>query len=91
MANDKKTYQTKQYSKKFFRKTFPPNHNPLIGTLPGDTLHNVHDAIALLQELIVNSDEGLMPSQSVNMGYYFLMNCVLSALRFELYNRKEAE
>lgn len=86
---NKSTQQQKQYSKKFFRKTFPPNHNPLIGTLQGDTLQNVHDAIALLQELTINSDDGLMPSDSVNMGYYLLMNSVLSALRFELYNRNK--
>ena len=88
---DNKTHDKKQYSKKFFRKSFPPNHNPLIGTLHGDTLHNVHDAIALLQELSINSDGGLMPSESINTGYYFLMDCILCALHFELYHRKESK
>lgn len=86
---DNKIHHKKQYPKHYFRKPFPPNHNPLIGTLQGDTLHNVHDAIALLQELTVNSDEGLMASESINAGYYFLTECILYALRFEIYHRKE--
>jgi hypothetical protein len=86
-----KTHRKKQYSKEFFRKSFPPNHNPLIGTLHADTLHNVHDAIAVLQEITVNSNEGLMPSESINTGYYFLTDCILTALRFELYHRKESK
>jgi hypothetical protein len=89
MAKNKKGSCHKKYSKKFFSKTLPANHNPLIGSLHGDTLHNIHDAIALLQELSLHSDDGLMPSPSANMGYYFLMSCILNALRFELYNRKD--
>lgn len=79
----------KQYSRKFFRKIFPPNHNPLIGALQIDTLNNVHDAVALLQELATNSDEYPATSKSINMGYYLFTDCILSALRFEIYNRKK--
>jgi hypothetical protein len=87
----KRKARGKKFKRKYFLKPFPANHNPLIGTLHGDTLLNVHDAIALLQELSVNSDDGLMPSESVSTGYYFFMDCILRALRFELYNREEKE
>ena len=90
MSNtDERSHRKKQYSKKFFLKKFPPNHNPLIGVLHKDTLLNVHDAIALLQELTINSDDGVMPSGSVNMGYFYSMDCILNALRFEIYHRKK--
>ena len=80
-----------KFSHKYFLRPFPPNHNPLIGSLHKDTLNNVHDAIAALQELAVNSsDEEVLASSSVNMGYFFLMECVLHALRFEIHHRKDS-
>ena len=80
-----------QYSKKFFQKTLPPNHNPLIGMLQMDTIHNVHDAVALLQEITVcPGDDGFMFSEWSNTGYYYLMDCVLRALRFEIYYREKS-
>ena len=87
----KRKTRGKKFKRKYFLKLFPPNHNPLIGVLHADTLLNVHDAIALLQELAVNSDDGLMPSESVSTGYFFLMDCILRALRFEIYNRQDKE
>lgn len=69
MSKINNTQQYKeQYTKDFFRKSFPPNHNPLIGTLQGDALHNVHDVIAMLQDLVVNSNDSAL-SESVNTGY----------------------
>ena len=91
MAKGNNKNKKQQYSRKFFLKTFPPNHNPLIGVLHMDTIHNVHNAIALLQELTINSDDGLMPNESINTGYYFLTDCILRALRFEMYHRKKSK
>lgn len=89
MGKNKRGLSAKKFSRKFFLEPFPANHNPLIGMLHKDTLRNVHDAIAFLQELTVNSDDGLMPSESISTGYYFLTDCVLRALRFEIYNRQD--
>ena len=89
MSKGNKKSKKQQYSRKFFLKQFPPNHNPLIGVLQKDTLRNVHDAITLLQELCINSDDGMTPSDAINMGYFYVMDSVLRALRFELYNRKD--
>lgn len=60
----------------------PPNHNPLIGLLQTDTLINVHDSLTTLQELTINSDLCLCPAS--NNGLYFLMDCIIDALRFEI-------
>ena len=92
MAKENKNRGNRQYSRKFFLLQFPPNHNPLIGTLQIDTIHNVHDAIALLQEITVcPRDDGFMFSEWSNTGYYYLMDCILRALRFEIYNRKKKQ
>ena len=69
MSKNKQGSHDKKFSRKFFLEPFPANHNSLIGVVHGDTLRNVHDAIALLQELADNSGDGLMPSESINMGY----------------------
>lgn len=63
----------------------PPNHNPLIGILHGDTLINVHDSLSALQELTVSppNDELNLSTASSN-GLYFLLCCVKDALRFEI-------
>ena len=79
----------KQYSRKYFQKAFPPNHNPIIGTLHMDTIHNVHDAIALLQEIAVCAgDNEFLFSKWSNNGYFYLSDCILHTLRFEIYHRE---
>lgn len=63
----------------------PPNHNPLIGLLHGDTLINVYDTLSTIQELTVsppNSELNLYGSSS--SGLYFLLCCIRDALRFEI-------
>ena len=63
----------------------PPNHNPLIGALHGDTLINVHDSLATLQELTVSPPGGeLNLSSASSNGLYFLLCCITDALRFEI-------
>ena len=90
MSKNKQGHGVKMFSSKYFLEPFPLNHNPLIGMLHKDTLNNVNDDIALLQDLTVNPDEGgLMLSEFSNMGYFFLMDCVLYVLRFEIYHQKE--
>lgn len=66
----------------------PPNHNPLIGLLHGDTLINVHDSLSTLQELTVSPPNGeLCLSSTSSNGLYFLMCCIKDALRFEINHR----
>ena len=66
----------------------PPNHNPLIGVLQGDTLINVYDSLSLLQDLTAASPSGeLMLSRSSGNGLYFLLCCIKDALRFEIDHR----
>ena len=78
-----------QYSEKFFRKPFPPNHNSLIGSLHDDTLHNVHDALCTLQELTFSGEhDQLTLSENSTAGLFYLMECIIHALRFELYHRE---
>lgn len=63
----------------------PPNHNPLIGVLHGDTLINVHDSLSTLQELTVSPPGGeLNLSSASSNGLYFLICCIKDALRFEI-------
>ncbi len=89
MAKKNKADRKKQYSKKFFKTPFPPHHNPLIGSLQKDTLHNVHDAIATLQELTISCEQDqLVLSEYATGGLFYLLECVGYALRFELYHRK---
>lgn len=74
-----------QYS---FNKPFPPNHNILIGSLHDDTLHNVHDALCTLQELTFSDKQDqLTLSENSTAGLFYLMECIIHALRFELYHR----
>jgi len=49
----KQKTNNKRYSKKYFQKPFPPNHNALIGTMQYDTLYNVRDAISTIQDLTI--------------------------------------
>ncbi len=66
-----------------------PHHNPLIGYLQIDTLHNVHDAMATLQELSANCEQDqLVLSEQATSGLFYLMETVIHALRFELYHRQ---
>ena len=77
----------KQYSEKYFQKPFPPNHNPLIGAMRYDTLCNVRDAIYTIQDL-TNPPEGINLSTKSSTGMYFILNCVIGALQFEIWHRK---
>jgi len=77
----------KRYSKNYFQKPFPPNHNPLIGTMQVDTLCNVRDAIYTIQDLST-LPEGIDLSPKSSTGMYFIMNCILNALQFEIQHRK---
>ncbi len=89
MAKKNQADREKQYSKKCFKTTFPPHHNPLIGYLQIDTLHNVHDAMATLQELSANCEQDqLVLSEQATSGLFYLMETVIHALRFELYHRQ---
>ena len=82
--------ENRKYSKKFFRKPFPPNHNPLIGTVPDDTIHNVLDVVSVLQELTINPEQGeLVFSEFSTSGFFLVLSCIRDALRFELYHRKK--
>lgn len=63
----------------------PPNHNPLIGLLHGDTLINIHDSLSVLQDLTANGELNL--SDASNNGLYFLLCCIKDALRFEIDQR----
>ncbi len=76
----------KKYTRKYFRKTFPPNHNPLIGTLQMDTFANVRDALYTLRELTEVQDFG--PTEKSMTGLHFLMTCIIKAVDFEIENRK---
>jgi len=68
----------------------PPNHNPLIGLLHGDTLINVCDSLSTLQDLTVSPPNGeLNLSPPSNNGLYFLMSCIIDALRFEIDHRNK--
>lgn len=70
----------------------PPNHNPLIGLVQGDTLINVHNSLSTLQELTISPPNGelnLCPAS--NNGLYILMCCILDALRFEIDCRDKLE
>jgi len=88
MSKGNKKSKKQQYSRKYFIKTFPPNHNPLIGMVHDDTLKNVHDVIVVLQDLAVSSEQDQIASSPYTAGGLFrLTECVLYALRFELYHR----
>lgn len=76
----------KKYTQKYFDRPFPPNHNPLIASLPKDTLANVRDALCTLKELTEAPDFGL--SEGSATGLHFLMLCIIKAVDFEVNNRK---
>lgn len=76
----------KKYTKKYFQRHFPPNHNPLIGTLQMDTFANVRDALCTLRELTEVNDFGL--TEGSTTGLHFLMTCIIKAVDFEINNRK---
>lgn len=85
MSKGNKKSKKQQYSRKYFIKTFPPNHNPLIGMLHDDTLKNVHDSIVVFQDIAVSSEQD--SSRYTTEGLFWLLECVLYALRFELHHR----
>ena len=57
------------YSKEYFAQEFPPNHNPLIGSMREDTLCNVRDALHALNEL--NETQELRSFESAQVGCIF--------------------
>lgn len=75
------------YSKKYFQKPFPPNHNPLIGTMPVDTLCNIRDVIATIQDLTNLSEESNLSTSSAT-GVHLIFSCVFDALQFEIQHRQ---
>jgi len=76
----------KKYRKKYFIKSFPPNHNPLIGMLKDDTLCNIRNGLCTLRELTEAPDFAM--TENAIDGYHLLMTCMVDAINFELYNRK---
>lgn len=77
------------FPKDYFNGPFPPMHNPLIGSLPADTFHNVHDAMSTLQELTVGCEQDeLVLSEHATGGLFTIMECIIHALHFELYHRR---
>lgn len=79
-------HQHRKYPKQYFVNTFPPNHNPIIGMLQEDTMCNVRNTLCTLQELTETEEFG--SGEHVIDGYHMLLNCLISAMNFELYNRK---
>lgn len=67
----------------------PPNQNPLIGSIHGDTLINVRDCLDLLSDLGFYEDT--MMTDGAITGYYRLMSCVRNALVFEISHRDNIE
>ncbi|MBX2807878.1 MAG: hypothetical protein KTR20_04525 [Cellvibrionaceae bacterium] len=78
--------ESQQYAKKYFRKPFPPNHNPIIGSMRIDTLCNAHNALCLLRQITEPKD--YQTEKDVEKGLFFLMTCIINALYFEINNRK---
>ena len=76
----------KKYTKRYFQRPFPPNHNPLIATAPMDTFTNVRDALCTLRELTEVPDFNLTERSVIGM--HFLMTCIIKAVDFEIENRK---
>ena len=76
----------KKYTKKYFERPFPPNHNPLIASSRADTLNNVSNALYALKELTESPDFGM--TDNTTTGFHFLMLCVIKAVDFENYNRQ---
>ena len=81
-----KTDKPKKYSTKYFLKTLPSTHNPLIGMLRDDTLCNVRNALCALREITETPDFG-MTEHAID-GYHLLMTGIVDAINFELYKRK---
>ena len=82
----KEQSKPKKYSKKYFIKPFPPNHNPLIGSMQADTFANVRDALCTLRELTEVREFGL--TEGSVTGLHFLMTCIIKAVDFEIDNRE---
>ncbi len=77
----------KKYGNKYFSNpTPPPPHNPMIGSMQGDTLCNVRDGLCLIRELAEVPD--FSPTERTMMGFHFLMTTMINALSFEIENRK---
>lgn len=83
----RKHSKVKRYGRRYFQNPFPPNHNPLIGTLQVDTLVNARDALYALQELTEHPEEVALTTNTT-VGLHFLMTCVIDALQFEIKHRK---
>ncbi len=80
-------YKPKKYGKNYFNKTPPPPpHNPMIGSVQGDTLCNVRDGLCLIRELAEVPD--FSPTERTMMGFHLLMTTMINALSFEIENRK---
>jgi len=59
-------------------------NNPLIGSaMLGDTINNVSSAICFLQEISIGMSDKDSLSEVANAGYYNLMQCMRSTLKFE--------
>jgi len=65
-------------------------NNPLIGSaMIGDTINNVANAIGFLQEISIGMSENDALSERANHGYFMLMQCLRSALKFESHELDE--
>lgn len=57
-----------------------PNHNPLIGCLPGDTYNNIHDVLAAVQLLAESHD---IEADGAQQGMSMIIRCATAALEYE--------
>ena len=70
------------YRDEYFMSELPPTHNPLIASLPLDTLSNVRDTLCTLRELTETGEFSL--NENSTTGLYFVQTCIIKALEFEI-------
>ena len=79
-----------KYSQEYFELALPPNHNPIIGTSCLETINHVHDSLCYLRdahEALSHECHDEIPRDSKD-GLFWLLNCLISGLRFEMANRE---